>query len=134
MARIDVLVVDSSALFLPFEKRIDLEKEAARLIPGARLIVPTPIVEEVAYVAAEGRGASKRVAKMALSYLVRFEEYKIGGRGDDTVIQAARELEKKGFTVGVATADQKMRFRARTKGWPVLTVRGHRAFVDGYAE
>lgn len=131
MARPDILVVDSSALFLPFEKRIDLEKEVDRLLPGTKLIVPTPIVEEVAYLASGGKGSSKRMAKMALSYLIRFDEFPIGGRGDDAVIQTGRELEKQGFTVGVATADQGLRQRARAKGWPVLTVRGHRAYLDG---
>lgn len=131
MPRPDVLVVDASALFLPFEKGIDLEREMQRLMPGTKLVVPRPIVEEVAHVAAMGSGSSKRHAKMALAYLVRFEEFEIGGKGDDTVIQTGRELEKQGFHVGVATADQKLRFRARAKGWPVLTVRGHRAYVDG---
>ena len=134
MARPDIVVLDASALFLPFEKRIDLEKERDRLLPGARFVVPTPIVEEVAYLATGGRGAPKRTAKMALTYLTRFEEFRIGGRGDDTVIQTGRELEKQGFDVGIATADQRLRQRARAKGWPVLTVRGHRAFVDGYVD
>lgn len=134
VARPDLLVLDSSALFLPFEKRIDLEKEAQRLLPGTKLIVPRPIIEEVAYLAAGGSGSSKRMAKMALTYLIRFEEFEIGGRGDDAVIQTGRELEKQGFNVGVATADQGLRGRARAKGWPVLTVRGHRAFLDGYVD
>lgn len=128
---VNVLVVDASALFLPFERGIDLERESDRLLPGARLVVPTPIIEEVAHLAAEGRGGKKRYAKMALSYLIRFEELKIGGRGDDSVVQAARRLEQEGQEVGVATLDQDLRRRCRSKKWPVLTLKGHQLWVDG---
>ncbi len=134
MPRPDVLVLDASALFLPFELGIDLEAEAARLLPGAKLMVPKPVLEEVALVASGGTGSSKRHAKAVMTYMLRFEEISIGGIGDDVLIQAGRMLENKGFRVALATADQKLRFRARAKGWPVLTVKGHRAFVDGYAD
>lgn len=134
MGRPDVLVLDTSALLLPFEHGIDLEKEADRLLPGVRLVVPRPMLDELAYLAAEGKGSSKRHAKAALGYAVRFEEYAIGGKGDDVVIQAGRRMEADGLAVGIATGDQPLRFRARKKGWPVLTVRGHRAFVDGYVD
>lgn len=130
----DLLVVDASALFLPFEKGVDLEREASVLLPVARLVVPTPIVMEVAHLAAEGRGSSKRNAKMALSYLTRFEEYKIGGKGDDSVVQCARRLEQEGHRVAVATLDQGLKGRCRAKGWPVLTLKGHRPWVDGYVD
>ena len=134
MPRPDLLILDASALFLPFELGIDVEAEADRLLPGTRLVVPKPVLEEVAHVAAVGRGSSQRHAKAAMTYMLRFEELAIGGRGDDVVIQAGRMLEAKGFRVAVATADQRMRFRARAKGWPVFTVKGHRAFIDGYSE
>lgn len=130
----DVVILDTSVVLLPFEKGLDVQKEAERLLPGARLIVPSPVVNELAYLAAEGKGASRRNAKAALAYVVRFDEYKIGGKGDDAIIQACRRLEQEGFRIALATADQAMRFRARGKGWPVLTIRGHRAFLDGYAE
>lgn len=129
---VDVLVVDASALFLPFEHGRDLEKESDRLLPGARLVVPKPIVEEIAYLAMSGKGGKKRYAKMALSYLTRFEEYPIGGRGDDSVVQAARRLENEGHEVAVATLDQGLRGRCRSKKWPVLTLRGRSLWVDGY--
>lgn len=134
MGRPDLLVLDTSALILPFQLGIDLQREADRLLPGVKLIVPTPMINELAHLAAEGKGSSRRHAKAALTYAIRFEEYDIGGRGDDVVIQAGRRLEAEGFDVGVATADQALRFRARKKGWVVLTVRGHRAFVDGYVD
>jgi rRNA-processing protein FCF1 len=128
-----VLVVDASALFLPFEHGIDLQKEAQRLLPGARLIVPTPIIEELAHLAAQGKGAQKRNARTALTYAARFEEHKIGGKGDDSVVQTARQIEKGDEGVAVATLDRGLRHRCRAKKWPVLTLRGHTLFVDGYA-
>lgn len=134
MAEPFALVLDSSAILLPFEKGIDLEKEAERLLPTATLIVPRPIMDELAHLAAEGKGAARRHAKAALTYVLRFDEYKIGGRGDDTVIQTGRRLEAEGYRVGIATADQRLRQRARSKGWPVLTIKGHRAFLDGFVE
>lgn len=134
MGRIDVVVLDTSMLLLPFDKGIDVENELKVHLPTARAVVPTPMINELAHLAAEGRGQSKRHAKMALSYVVRFEEHNIGGKGDDVVIQTGRELEKQGLRVAVATADQPLRFRARKKGWPVLTVKGHRAWVDGYVD
>lgn len=127
-----VLVVDASALFLPFEHGVDLEREADRLLPGVRLVVPTPIVEEVAHLAAKGRGAQKRYAKMALSYLTRFDEHKSGARGDDSVVQTARQLEREGEEIAVATLDKGLKNRCRAKRWPVLTLRGHALFIDGY--
>ena len=131
MDRPDVLVLDASALFLPFELGIDLEKELARLMPGTRIVLPDPVAAEVAHVAEHGTGPSKRHAKAAVAYLARFERYAIGGHGDDVVIQVGRKLEKEGNTVGIATTDQKMRFRARNKGWPVFTVKGRQPYVDG---
>lgn len=127
------IILDSSALMMPFDRGVDLEKAAQQWYPTAEFFVPVPVANELAYLAAQGKGSAKRHAKAALAYMVRFEEYAIGGKGDDAVVQAARHLESEGYHVVIATGDKGLRARARKKSWPVITVQGHRPLLDGAA-
>jgi rRNA-processing protein FCF1 len=68
-----LVVIDTSALFMPFERRISIEAELERLLGPFQGFVPEPCLAELARIASEEKGARRDRAKMALSYSTRFQ-------------------------------------------------------------
>ncbi len=113
MARLIVLL-DTNALLMPFQFSIDLEGELKRLLGEHEVLVPSSSLEEL-------RRLSKtsRKARAALQLTDRFRTVEVKGRGDDALLEAAKERE-----AIVLTNDRKLRRRLREAGLPVVFLRG----------
>lgn len=113
-AKVPVLVLlDTSALLLPFEQGLDLEGEVARALGGCRLAVPEAALAELRALARDGPDA-----RAALRLAARYEVVPTEGRGDDAILAlAVRE------GAAVVTADRALAARLRESGLKVLCPR-----------
>jgi len=113
-ARVPLLVLlDTSALLLPFEQGLDLEGEVARELGGCRLAVPEAALAELRALARDSRDA-----KAALKLAGRYEVVPTEGRGDDAILAlAVRERAV------VVTADRALMARLADAGVRVLRPR-----------
>lgn len=93
-----VVVFDTNALMLPFERRISVEKELERLLGPFRGLVPEPCLKELARIAGEEKGARRDRAKMALALAARFEGEPMEGPPDEAALRLARERRALLFT------------------------------------
>lgn len=84
------VVLDASALLLPFESGIRLESELDRLLGPYAALVPSTVRKELEVIAASGSGARAHNARMALALAGRFETRDAPGAGDDAVLALAR--------------------------------------------
>jgi rRNA-processing protein FCF1 len=108
------VVLDTNALFLPVRTGFPLESEVARLLPGARLVVASSTVRELA--ALEARRTP--LALGARAYASRFPVVDTEREGDAGVLDAAvRERAT------VLTADRELQERVRAAGLAVLVPR-----------
>ena len=107
-------MLDTNALFLPVRTGFPLEAEVARLVPGARLVVPASSLRELERLAA--RATPQATGALALA--ARFEVVPALADGDAGVLDAARRER-----AIVLTADRELQERARSAGLSVLAPR-----------
>jgi rRNA-processing protein FCF1 len=107
-------VLDTNALFLPIRAGFPLESEVARLVPGARVVVPASSIRELERLAARGTPGGAGARALA----ERFGEVPSEGDGDDGVLEAA---VREGAIL--LTADRELQARARAAGLSVLAPR-----------
>ncbi|HZY91909.1 MAG TPA: DNA-binding protein [Thermoplasmata archaeon] len=109
-----LVLLDANALFLPFDEGIDVLREVARWRPGARVGVPSAVLDELAKL--ERRTVAH--ADLALRLALRLEVHRTAARGDDAVLElAVRE------GAAVVTADRELRDRLSAAGLTVLVPR-----------
>jgi rRNA-processing protein FCF1 len=99
---------------LPFRVRFPLLAEVDRLVPGARIAVPSSVRNEVDRLAERGVTG----AAAASAFAARFPTVRTAGRGDDGVLRAARYAR-----AAVVTADRALAVRLRSEGVTVLVPR-----------
>ncbi len=109
----DVLL-DANALFLPFRTSLSLEQEVERLLPGAKILVPSSVVEEL------GRLQARNVplAHAARELAERFPRVNVERSGDAGILEAALARG-----ASVVTADRALALRLRARGVRVLRPR-----------
>jgi rRNA-processing protein FCF1 len=113
------VIIDSSAVLMLFEFSIDLEDELTRLIGKHRIILPSPIVEELRFLSEKGKGKQRQNAKASLELIKRYETFEEKGTGDDSVLFLAHKLE--GI---VLTNDRELRKRAKNASLKTIYLRG----------
>jgi uncharacterized protein len=114
-----LVVLDTNALILPFERRIRIEAELERLLGPFQGLVPSPCILELERIAREETGARRDRAKMAIVLAARFERVESEGRPDAAALQVARERGAHLFTNDAALIRL-----ARAERVPVVRLKG----------
>jgi Uncharacterized proteins of PilT N-term./Vapc superfamily len=105
------VVLDTNALLMPFEIRINLDIALRNLLGESRCVVPGPLIGELKHL-------DHKFAKAALELARRYEIIQTEGKGDDAVIEAAIATE--GY---ILTNDKELRSRARKQNIKVIFLR-----------
>ena len=116
-----VVALDASALMLPVQLDLRVLDELDRLLPGAELVAPRAVVDELARLA-EGNGRDARAAAVGLD-LAEARCRVVEGdasSGDDALVALAAD----GAVDYVVTADAPLGERLLAAGVPVVGVRG----------
>jgi hypothetical protein len=117
------VILDSNALFVPLQFKIDIFEELQTLL-GVKFepVLLSPILKELETIAEKGSPKMRKWTSYALKLAEKctFSEVgeKIAGSPDDTIVEAAR---KRNYLV--FTNDRKLRKRLRDINVPVIYVR-----------
>ena len=114
------IIVDSNFLFLPAQFSIDIFEAIEELLSKrVKLVIPSPVFEEIARVAGRTRGPERIALELAKKCDIEPVERLPGETVDDLVLRLARE-----WRCPVATNDARLRRRLRSLGLPVIFLRG----------
>jgi len=111
------VVLDTNALLMPFEIRINLDLSISSLLGEVRMIVPGPMVGEL-------KNLDNKYAKAALSLARKYEIFQTEATGDDAVVEAALRTD-----AYVLTNDKELRRRLRALRIPIIYLRSHTHLV-----
>ncbi|MCK5303716.1 MAG: hypothetical protein KAJ72_00590 [Candidatus Heimdallarchaeota archaeon] len=117
-----LVLLDSSMLMLPLEKKINLSYEFERILTIAfEIVVPQVVLIELEKIKEKGETATKRKAQLALNLAMSFRtiESKTEVHADYELIRLA-ELHK----AVIATNDRKLRSILIYKGMAVISLHG----------
>lgn len=130
----DVLwvVLDTNALFVPFELKVDVFGELERLL-GRRfeLVMLSVVKRELEFLAAEGSPVLRRKVGLALRFAERLRLVEVEATAPVLVDEVIFEFAKR-RRVAVFTNDKMLRRRLRDISVPVIYVRQKsRLEIDG---
>jgi rRNA-processing protein FCF1 len=115
------VVLDTNALLMPFEIRINLDLALRDLLGDVRCVVPGPLIGEL-------KRLDHKFARAALELARRYEIIQTAVAGDDAVIEAA--LMTGGY---ILTNDKDLRARARERKIPLIYLRsGSHLVIDSF--
>jgi len=117
-----LVLLDSSMLMLPLEKKINLIYEFDRILSVAfEVVVPQIVLNELEEIKEKGEMVTKRKAQLALNLATSFRtiESKAEGHADYELIRLA-EIHK----AVIATNDRKLRATLINKGLSVISLHG----------
>jgi rRNA-processing protein FCF1 len=114
---VKAIVLDANALLMPFQFRVNLDKEISRLLGEIRVLVPSSVVDELSRLKA-------REAKGALALAGKYEVVETELAGDDGVLDVAVRNE-----AAVVTNDRELMSRLKEVGLPVVRLRSERYLV-----
>ena len=121
-----VAALDTSALMMPIELGVRVFDELDRLLGAPELVVPAPVVDELAALA-EGSGTAARAARvgadLATARCRRVETR--AATADDALVELARD----GRVDYVVTNDRGLRDRVLAAGVAVAGARGRNALA-----
>jgi len=126
------IILDSNALFIPLQFKIDILEELKTLLNTKfQLILLTPIRNELQVFAEKGSPKMRKFASYALKLTEKCTfvdvDEKLAGSPDDAIVEAARE-----WNCPVLTNDRELRKRLRNINVPVIYVRQKsRLEIDG---
>ena len=107
------MVVDTNALVSVFERGINLDAELSALIGVHSVVVPTSVLDEL-------RRLKKKEARMALEMSSKYRTFQSERRGDDAILEAARETG----SFAVVTNDARLASELVSHGFRVVSIRG----------
>ena len=111
------LVLDSNGLLMPFQFRLNMDREIERLLGEVRVLVPSSVLDEL-------HRMDSKEAKSALALASKYEVVQTELSGDDAVMEVAER-----FSAAVLTNDRELIGRLRAKGIPVMRLRSERFLV-----
>ncbi len=82
---VQTVLLDTNALLLPFQFRLNLEAELRRLLGEHEALVPSPVLDEL-----RGLTKSTKEARAALRLALTFRTLPAEGDADDAIFDAAR--------------------------------------------
>lgn len=106
-----IVVLDSNALLMVFQFRINIESELSRLLGKYEIVIPTTVKNEL-------KTLKDKHAKSALSFSERYRAISANGNTDDSILELAEK--EKGIVV---TNDRILKKRLRAKNIPVVFLR-----------
>ncbi|MEE9410559.1 MAG: PIN domain-containing protein [Candidatus Heimdallarchaeota archaeon] len=116
------MILDSSMLMLPLEKRINLSFELERIITSSfEIVVPQIVLNELTTLSEKGKPSIKQKALLAIKLANNFKilDSDIEGNADLEIERLAEE-----YQAIVATNDAELRSKLRKKGLAVISLRG----------
>ncbi len=114
------VVVDANGFLLPFQFRINLDAELARLLGSYEILVPRPVLEEL-----EMLGKNDHRAEGALRLARKYREVEsTAGSADDSVLDVAIER-----SAAVLTNDRALLGRLRKLRIPRISLRSQSHLV-----
>jgi rRNA-processing protein FCF1 len=126
------VILDSNALFVPFQFRIDIIFELDNLLERRyELILLSPVKQELNAFASKGSPKMRKTASCALKMAEKCRQVELkvpeSTLVDDAIIEAARD-----FGAMVFTNDRQLRKRLRDISVPVIYLRQKsRLAIDG---
>jgi len=112
MSGIKSVVLDTNALLMPFQFGINIDLEIRQLLGEVEVLVPSCAIAEL-------KGLRVKEAKAALSLAGKYRQVQTTLRGDDGVIEAAKE-----YRAAVVTNDQELISILRKSSIPAIRMRG----------
>ncbi len=107
------VILDTNALLMPFEVRINIDLQLQRLIGDFEGLVPTPLLGEL-------RRSKNRHAGAALALAAKYRHCRTDAKGDDAVVELA--LRTGAY---VLTNDKELRQRLKVCGVKVIFLRSN---------
>jgi rRNA-processing protein FCF1 len=111
------IVLDTNALLMPFEMKINIDIALSALLGDVRVIVPAPMIGEL-------KNLENKYAKVALSLARKYEIFHTDTMGDDAVVEAALRLD-----AYVLTNDKELKRRLRELRIPIVYLRSNHHLV-----
>jgi rRNA-processing protein FCF1 len=105
------VIIDTNALIMQVEYRINIEDELAQLLGSYEILIPTMVLEEL-------HGIRDKHAKTALKVAERYRMIESVKKGDEAIISLADKLH-----AIVITNDRELRRRLISKGHRVIYIR-----------
>jgi uncharacterized protein len=105
------VVLDTNALLMPFEMKMNLDISVMNILGDVRFVVPGPLVGELKHL-------DNKHARAALMLARKYEIIHTEASGDDAVVELA--LSTGGY---VLTNDKELRRRLRKLNVPILYLR-----------
>ena len=114
-----IVILDCSAVMMPFEFSIELEEELTRLLGKYRIIMLTPILRELEYLSKHGKGKKKSIAKASLKLAENYDTMDVDEeQGDNAIFYMAKKLK-----AIVVTNDKELKKRLQKIAIPVIYLR-----------
>ena len=111
------VVLDTNALLMPFEMRLNLDLAVSSLLGEVRMVVPGPMVGEL-------KNLDNKHAKAALMLARKYEIYQTDESGDDAIVEVALRLN-----AYVLTNDKELKRRLRSLRIPIIYLRSYTHLV-----
>ncbi|MDN5357996.1 MAG: uncharacterized protein PWR17_1165 [Candidatus Methanomethylophilaceae archaeon] len=113
------VILDTNALLMPFEVRLNLDLAVREVLGDVHFIVPGPIIGEL-------KRLEHKFAPAALELARRYEIIQTSSSGDASVLELAKSTG-----AYVLTNDKELRSKLRKAGIPVMYLRsGTHLVVD----
>jgi len=111
------VVLDTNALLMPFEFRMNLDLELANLFGEFEAYVPGPVIGELKH-------SDSKYAQVALKLAGKYIRYETSTQGDAGVLEAAKALGAM-----VVTNDYILRRKMRQEGVRAIFLRSRKRLV-----
>ncbi len=116
-----LVVLDSNALMMPFQFKINLDTELTRLLGSYEIYVPSCVIGELKRIA-----RNRWEAKAALELASKYRIVEVEASGDKGVIEAAKKLK-----AAVVTNDKELRIKLMREGIRVIFMKqNHLVMID----
>jgi len=117
-----LVILDSSMLMLPLEKKLNITFEIERLVQKKfEIVVPEVVLDELKKLLNNEKQSTILKAKLALDLASKFSvlESETGYFADEEILRIATEKD-----AIVATNDSELRMKLRERGIVVISLRG----------
>ena len=111
------VILDTNALLMVFQFRINIEKELERLLGSYEILIPSAVIAELC-------GICSQEARAAMSLAARYTEMDSEGIGDDAILDAAKAMQ-----AVLVSNDKGLIKRARESGLAVIRLRQRKYLV-----
>jgi len=111
------VVLDTNALLMPFEFKMNLDLELANLFGEFEAYVPGPVIGEL-------KRSDSKYAQVALKLAGKYKRYETSTQGDAGVLEVAKALDAM-----VVTNDYILRRKMRQEGIRAVFLRSRKRLV-----